>query len=189
MLFAFIATTAFVSCDEEETTDPSPFTKVKMGAQSNTTVGAFYSIGKDKVYTQAQAFEVQDTIDFLCFYEHDTINDRINDMTLSSPGANITGIFTGETSPDTWTTKNLTKFQLPNPAMTVDQFDQLEETDAIIETSFDNTVLSGNKKAKLLLVDDIYAFKTHNNQYGLLKVTEVVQGADGFIKFEYIIKK
>jgi len=188
MLFAFIATSVFVSCDEEET-EKSPFTKVKMGAQSNTTVGAFYSTGTKKVYTQAQAFTNQDTIDFICFYEHDEINDRINDITLASPGANITGIYTGDDAPTAYTTKNLTKFQLPNPAMTVAQFDQLEETDAIIETSFDNTVLSGNKKAKLLLVNDIYAFKTHNNQYGLLKVTEVVQGAGGYVKFEYIIKK
>jgi len=190
MLFAFIAATVFLSCEEDEETS-SPFTTVKMGAQSNITIGAFYSIGMKKVYTQTQAFEKQDTIDFLCFYEHDTVNDRINDITLSSPGANITDIFVDDTitAPDVWTTKNLTKFQEPNPTMTVAQFDLLKETDAIIETSFDNTVLSGNKKAKLLAVNDIYAFKTHNNQYGLLKVTEVLEGNDGYVKFVYIIKK
>ena len=188
LFVAFVATTAFVSCEDEEETK-SPFTTVKMGAQSNATIGAFYSIGMKNVYAQAIAFEKQDTIDFLCFYEHDEINDRINDITLSSPGANITGIFTGETAPDVWTTKNLTKFQLPNPTMTVAQFDLLKETDVIIETSFDNTVLSGNKKAKELAVNDIYAFKTHNNQYGLLKVTEVLEGIDGYVKFVYIIKK
>lgn len=188
LLVAFIATTTFVSCEDEEETK-SPFTTVKMGAQSNTTIGAFYSIGMNTVYTQAVAFTKQDTIDFLCFYEHDTVNNRINDITLASPGANITGIFTGETAPDFWTTKNLTKFQLPNPAITVAQFDALKETDVIIETSFDNTVTSGNKKAKELAVNDIYAFKTHNNQYGLLKVTEVLEGNDGFVKFVYIIKK
>ncbi|MGE0088349.1 MAG: hypothetical protein AB7S50_02610 [Bacteroidales bacterium] len=190
LLFAFIATTTFVSCEDEEETK-SPFITVKMGAQSNTTIGAFYSIEMNSVYNQAVAFTKQDTIDFLCFYEHDEINDRINDMTLASPGANITDIFVDDitTSPDVWTTKNLTKFQEPNPAMTVAQFDLLKETDAIIETSFDNTVLSGNKKAKLLAVNDIYAFKTHNNQYGLLKVTEVLEGNDGYIKFVYIIKK
>jgi len=174
----------FASCKKDDNNETKKLI-VKLGAQSNTTIGAFYSFGENKVYTQDIAATKQDTIEFLCFYEHDEINNRINDITLSSPGANITGIYGGTTTdPANWTIKNLTKFQTPNPSITVEEFDRLEQNDAIIESYFDNTVPTGNKKAKLLTVDDIYAFKTHNNVYGLLKVLEVVEGADGFVKFE-----
>jgi len=40
----------------------------------------------------------------------------------------------------------------------------------------------------LLIKDNIYAFKTQNGTYGLLKVIDVSVGADGFIKFEYKTK-
>jgi len=174
----------FASCKKDDNNETKKLI-VKLGAQSNTTVGAFYSFGENKVYMQDIAATKQDTIEFLCFYEHDEVNNRINDITLSSPGANITGIFGGtSTDPANWTTKNLTKFQAPNPAISVEEFDLLEQNDAVIESYFDNTVTSGNKKAKLLTEDDIYAFKTHNNVYGLLKVLEVVEGANGYVKFE-----
>jgi len=65
----------------------------------------------------------------------------------------------------------------------------LEQNDATIESYLDNTVTSSNKKAKLLKKDDIYAFKNHNGVYGLLKVIEVVQGAEGSVKFEVKLKK
>ena len=176
------------SCSKDDDNEPTKII-VTMGAQSNATIGSFYSIGQNKVSTQTLAFASQDTIDFLCFYEHDVVNNRINDISLASPGSNITGIFTGDTKPDTWTTKNLTKFQAPVPAITVEEFDLLDQNDATIESYFDNTVTSGNKKAKVLVAGNIYAFKNHNNVYGLLKVIEVVQGADGSVKFELKMKK
>jgi len=161
---------------------------VKMGAQSNTSFGSFYSIGQKLVYTQESASTHQDTIDLLCFYEHVEPN-RINDITLSSPGANITGIFTGTTSPDAWTTKRLTLFTLPVTAITTAQFDQLHQNDASISTYFNSTLTSGNKKAKTLAVGIIWAFKTHDNIYGLIKVTSVGQNADGYVEFELKLKK
>jgi len=178
-----------VSCKKDDNNETNKLI-VKMGAQSNTTIGAFYSPGENKVYTQEVAATKQDTIEFLCFYEHDEINNRINDITLSSPGANITGIFGGtSTDPSLWTIKNLTLFQAPVPTITVEEFNQLEQGDAVIESYFDNTVTSGNKKAKLLAIDNIYAFKTHNNIYGLLKVISVGQNADGYVEFEIKYKK
>lgn len=161
---------------------------VKMGAQSNTSFGSFYSIGQKLVYTQELASIYQDTIDLLCFYEH-VEPSRINDITLSSPGANITGIFTGATSPDVWTTKRLTLFTLPVTAITTAQFDQLHQNDASISTYFNSTLTSGNKKAKTLAVGNIWAFKTQDNIYGLIKVTSVAQNADGYVEFELKLKK
>ncbi|SDB92766.1 hypothetical protein [Williamwhitmania taraxaci] len=188
LLLALSAVFIMASCSKDDDNEPAKII-VTMGAQSNTTIGGFYSTGQNKVFTQEVAFANQDTIDFLCFYEHDVVNNRINDISLASPGSTITGIFTGTTSPESWTVKNLTKFQLPNPAITVAEFDQLDQNDAIIDSYFDNTVTSGNKKAKLLEKDNIYAFKNHNGVYGLLRVIEVVQGAEGSIKFELKMKK
>jgi hypothetical protein len=42
-LFAFIATTAFVACDDDDESS-TPFKTVTLGAQDNTTIGGFYSI-------------------------------------------------------------------------------------------------------------------------------------------------
>lgn len=187
LLLCLSAIFIITSC-KDENNEPKKLI-VKMGAQSNTTIGSFYSLGTNKVYTKDLAAANQDTIDFLCFYEHDVVNNRINDITLASPGSNITGIFTGTSDPSNWTTKNLTKFQTPVPAITVAEFDLLEQNDATIPSYFDNSVASGNKKAKTLAADNIYAFKTHNNVYGLFKVISVGQNADGFVEFEIKYKK
>ncbi|RPH31242.1 MAG: hypothetical protein EHM93_14315 [Bacteroidales bacterium] len=186
LLLCFTATLIVASCKKDDN-GPDKII-VKLGAQSNATIGSFYSLGENKVYTQELAAENQDTIDFLCFYEHAEPN-RINDITLASPGATITGIFTGTTEPNSWTTKNLTKFQDPSTEITIEEFDLLDQNDATIDSYFDNTVTGGNKKAKLLTAGDIYAFKTCDNIYGLLKVISVGQNPDGYVEFEVKYKK
>lgn len=197
LLLALLAIFTLGSCDKDDNNEPKKYI-VKIGAQSNSTIGAFYSISENKVYTQAAAFDNQDKIDLVCFYEHDVVNNRINDMTLSSPGANIRDIFTGETDVMNYTTKNLTTITpttlssgagtLPanTPSISLTEFDQLKDGDTIIETYFNSTLTSSNKKAKLLAVNDIYAFKAQNGTYGLFKVIEVSnpQDANGWIKFE-----
>ncbi len=162
---------------------------VKLGAQSNATIGAFYSVSEKKVYTQALAFENQAKIDLLCFYE--VTDTQTNYTTLSSPGANITGIFTGETSVNNFTTKNLTKFTLPATAITVEQFDLIVDGDASIATYFNATITSGNKKAKQLAVGNIYAFLTQDGTYGLFKVISLSnpESETGWIEFELKLYK
>ncbi len=156
---------------------------ITLGAQSNTTIGAFYSIAQNTIYNQTDASNNQSAIDLICFYEHDIVNNRINDITLSSPGANITGIFGGgATDPSQWTTKRLTLFTPPTSTITTTQFDALHQNDPAIQTYFNSGMTSSNKKAKQLLVDNIYAFKTVDNVYGLFKVTAVTQGADGSVQ-------
>ena len=155
---------------------------ITLGAQSHATIGAFYSIAKNKIFNLTEAEADQTAIDILCFYEHDVISvpNRINDITLSSPGANILGIFSGDFT--SWTTKRTTLFTLPATAITPTQFDALHQNDPAIQGYYNVTVTSGNKKAKLLTVDNIYAFKTTDNVYGLFKVTNVVNSADGSVQ-------
>jgi hypothetical protein len=162
--------------------DDNPSTKVAtLGAQDNATTGGFYSVSQDKVYTQDAAYQNQAVIDILCFYE--AANG--NNIAIASPGTGISGIFNGESAPENWTTQNTTYYT--KTTLTPAQFDALAETDELIVTSFDTA--NAYRKAKNLVVDDIYAFKTQAEAYGLFKVTAVVQDTIGSVTFEVKVKK
>ena len=181
LALTFIASSVFMACDDDD--NPSPFKRITLGAQDNTTIGGFYSIADQKVYTLDQATTKQETIDLLCFYE-----EGRNNITIASPGANITGIFTGDNSPENWTVTDTTYFcQVDSAVFYVDAFDALTENDAIIQTLFDTE--NNYRKAKLLEENDIYAFQTEDNLYGLFKVVSVTQGETGSVEIDYIIKK
>jgi len=174
MTVSFIVT----SCDKDE----EPEAKiVKIGAQDNTVTGGFYSVSENKVYTMDAASQNQAAIDILCFYEA----ENGNNIALASPGTNITGIFEGASAPENWTTANTTYFT--KTTLTVEQFDALEETDQLIETSFDTA--NAFRKAKDMKIDDIYAFQLQDSTYCILKVTEVVQDSIGSVEFEIKVKK
>jgi hypothetical protein len=167
-----------ISCNK----DDKPEAKiVKIGAQDNSATGGFYSVSENKVYTMDAASQNQGAIDILCFYE--AANG--NNIAISSPGAGISGIFEGANAPENWTTANTTYFT--KTTLTVEQFDALEETDQLIETSYDTA--NAFRKAKDLKVDDIYAFQVEAGTYCILKVTEVVQDSIGSVEFEIKVKK
>jgi hypothetical protein len=167
------------SCDKNN--DTPTVKTVKIGAQDNTTTGGFYSVAGNKVYTMDAAYASQGAIDIFCFYE--AANG--NNIAIASPGSNITGIFTGASSVENWTTLNTTYFN--KTTLTVTQFDALAETDQLIETSFDTA--NHYRKAKNLQVDDVWAFQVQAGDFGLFKVTEVVQDSIGSVTFEVKVKK
>lgn len=184
LALAFIASSTFIACDKDD--DASPMRRVKIGAQENTTIGGLYSFNNETVYTLEQASQNQSTIDLLCFYENTP--DRQNNITLASPGANIRDIFEGDNAPGNWDITDTTYFyQLETTDLTITQFDALNETDVLIETLYNEE--ESKRKAKDLKVDDIYAFNTEDNYYGILKVVAVTQGATGSVEIEYILKK
>ena len=160
------------------------FNGLALGAQNNTTVDGFisYSASPAVTYTMDEAFDHQADIDMFCFYENTA--SHVNLMTLAAPGSNITGIFSGSTSPENYTTKNVTFFSKTDltPAM----FDAVTN-DAIILESFDPN--NKFKKAKLLVPGDIYAFKLQSGKYGLLKVTNVIGVEDGSLEFDVKLQK
>jgi hypothetical protein len=179
--FLLVLAASFViySCDNGD--DTPEVKKVKIGAQDNTVTGGFYSVAENKVYTMDDAYQNQGAIDIFCFYE--AANG--NNITIASPGSHITGIFTGTSSVENWTTLNTTHFT--KTTLTVEQFDALAETDQLIETSFDTT--NNFRKAKDLKIDDIYAFQVEAGTYGIFKVTDVVQDSTGSVTFEVKVKK
>lgn len=167
------------SCDNSD--DMPEVKKARIGAQDNTATGGFYSVSENKVYTMDEAYLNQDAIDIECFYE--AANG--NNIAIASPGSNITGIYTGPSSVENWTTQNTTYFN--KTTLTVEQFDALAETDQLIETSFDTA--NSFRKAKDLKIDDIYAFQVEAGTYGIFKVTDVVQDSIGSVAFEVKVKK
>lgn len=170
---------SFPSCKSDDEDAPQK-NIAKLGAQTNNTVGGFFSTETKMVYSQDLAFENQAKIDLLCFYE-----EGDNKITLAGPGSRITDIFTGETSPENWTTQNETHFTETTSEITVAQFDQIQDGNEIIRSYFNETQTSGYRKAKDLQVDDIRAFMTVDSTFVIYKVLSVAQGADGFVEFEY----
>jgi hypothetical protein len=178
-LLVLVTVSFFVtSCNKDE--EPSVKT-VKIGAQANAGTGGFYSVSENKVYMMDAAAQNQAMIDILCFYEE----ANGNNIAIASPGTGISGIFSGNSAPENWTTQNTTYYT--KTTLTTAQFDALAETDQLIVTSFDTA--NAYRKAKNLVIDDIYAFKTQAEAYGLFKVTEVVQGADGSVTYEVKVKE
>ncbi len=183
MMILLAGTVIFQGCkDDDETPEVK---KVSLGAQDNVNTGGFYSVSENKVYTMENAFNNQGAIDIFCFFEAKKASDAANNIAMASPGSGIDGIFSGSAAPENWTTQNTTFFCATT--LTVAQFDALEETDQLIETSFDQE--NAYRKAKDLKVDDIYAFKTQSGTYGLFKVTQVTQGSTGSVAFEVKVKK
>lgn len=136
------------------------------------------------MYTLEQAFADQVSIDLICFYE--LYNDNLT--SIASPGANIRDVFTGDYDFANWdTTKTTYLYQLADTVFNVTLFAALTENDAIIETLYNAD--EARRKAKNLQVNDIYSFKTEDNQYGLFRVVSVVPDSIGSVEIEYILKK
>jgi len=168
----------FSSCEKENEVKKKIST---IGAQANNTIGGYFSVSENAIYSQSDAFNNQTAIDILCFYEEATGNN----VALASPGSGITGIFTGDSAPENWLVQNTTYFYIT--PLTAEQFDALTETDQIIESSFIEA--DSRRKAKDMQPGLVVSFKTTTGTYGLLKVMEVVQGEAGSVKFEVKIKK
>jgi hypothetical protein len=160
------------------------YNTLTIGAQNNTADKGFisYSNSTTTQYTQDEAFNHQADIDMFCFYENTT--GHVNLMTLAAPGSNITGIFTGATSTENYTTKNVTYFV--KTTLTAAQFDAVQN-DAVILASYDPN--NKFKKAKLLTVGDVYSFKLQSGKYGLYKVTAVDGVEDGKVTIAVKIQK
>jgi hypothetical protein len=161
-------------------------TGITLGAQNNVTVESFLSYSNNAAtkYFQAEAFNHQADIDMFCFYEDNETHH--NYMTLAAPGSNITGIFSGSTAPDQYTTKNLTYFE--KTELTATEFDAIAN-DAVVLASFNPDPSVKRKKASVLTVGDVYAFRLQSGKTGLFKVTAVTGVEDGTLQMDVKIQK
>lgn len=149
---------------------------VTLGAQSNTTIGSFYSLSFDEVYNLSEAYLKQSQVDLLCYY--DFIDGDNN--TISSPGANLDpSVFVGPNAPSNWTDINTTRFVFLNNVGAMD-FDLSKNDSLILSNSFDFPI--GKRKAKNLVKDQIFAFETDKGLKGLFKVLEVTDQDAGTVQ-------
>jgi hypothetical protein len=160
------------------------YTTILVGAQDNATTESFLSFSNNQAtkYFQAQAFLNQDKIDLFCFFENTVTHQNM--MSLGSPGSNITGVFTGATSPDNYTTKNLTRFY--KTTLTAAQFDAVQN-DAILLDSYN--AAESRKKASVLDVGEVYAIQTDSGLNGLIKVIAVSGEEAGTLEIAVKIQK
>jgi hypothetical protein len=175
----------FNSCEKEDPKPEEIKNIVTLGSQLNTTYKGFFSVSEGKTYNQSEAFDNQDKIDIISFYDV-AVTDNLT--SFGAPGSNIKDIFTGDTAPANWTVKNQTYFTLPTSPITIEEFNALKDGDDAIQSYYNSAQTSGNKMSKNLQVDDIRCFKTASDTYGIYLVLEVVQGENGYIKIEYKTK-
>ncbi len=162
------------------------YASITLGAQDNATLPTFLSLtNSDSLrYFLAQAFDNQANVDMFLFYEAGI------EMTFAAPASNITGIFSGQYDPNTYTTKNLTRYS--DTPLTAAQFDAVAN-DAQILANF--TAPAGKyKKSANLVAGKVIAFQTQAGKYGLIKIKTVngstaTGSADGTVEFALKIQK
>jgi len=140
------------------------FPSVEMGAQNNS-IGSFYSLTEDSVYTSNHAFENQDKID-LCYY-YDFI--ETDEHTIASPGASIDeSVYPGVSGLSNWTNRRTTRFKLTN-ITEVEFLNALN--DSLLIGAYGQS--DGKRKAKNLQTGNIFSFKNEDGKTGLFRVNSV----------------
>jgi len=151
-----------------------------LGAQNCTTTGSFLSLNSGNRWFQNDAFNLQDSIEMLYYY--DSTGDA---NTIASPGANIgTYIYEGVTSPLYWLVRNETRYF--KTTYTAADFNNIQN-DSLLLVAYDQ--INGKRKAKNLVAGDVYSFKTTYSKYGMFLVEQVTGTDSGTIKFSIKMQK
>lgn len=149
------------------------YTDKILGSHQSATGSSFASFD-GSVYSLADAKANAEKIDFLYFF------GATNLATLAAPDdADAANVFFDATNGlQTWSVLNDTRFK--DAGLTSAQFDAvMNSTELFIIASQPAPDAS---KASELEVDDVLAFKTAAGKYGLVKVTNIVEGAAGNIE-------
>ncbi|MCX6231196.1 MAG: hypothetical protein NTZ33_06595 [Bacteroidetes bacterium] len=141
------------------------YPSITLGGQNNTSIGSFSSFSNGLVYNLNDASTNQALIDLLYYYS--VTNQEYN--CIASPGANITGIFSGANAPEFWSVKNTTYFSRTVINIPLSSFDNALNDSIIIANIFSN----GGRKAKALTANQIWGFQTQTGKFGLMKIINV----------------
>lgn len=159
------------------------FPNVKLGAQNNTETGSFFSLTNGNVYTLEQAYNNQELIDLLYFY--DNFLD-LEENIIASPGANLTDVFPGTYDVTSWDVKNTTRYSRAKLDVTEAEFDYAQNDSILIANSF--SFESGGRKTKFLKPGDIYSF-VRDGIIGMFKVVSTSGETSGYIIVDIKIQK
>ncbi|HNW70486.1 MAG TPA: hypothetical protein PKI01_08800 [Bacteroidales bacterium] len=151
-----------------------------LGAQNCPSAGSFMSVRSGHIWFQADAFDMQDSIELLYYYDPAGDNN-----TIASPGANIDAtIYSSATSPIYWAVRNETRFF--KTTYTTADFNNIQN-DSLLLVAYDE--INGKRKAKNLVAGDVYSFKTTHAKYGMFAVESVTGADSGTIQFSLRIQK
>ncbi|HTO14976.1 MAG TPA: hypothetical protein VLZ83_04360 [Edaphocola sp.] len=151
---------------------------VLLGGNKHLTLGSFYSVSENKVFTIANAKANAANIDFAYYYGAE------NKATIAATSdAGAIQVFNDPTNGlSTWTTKKDTKFK--KTQITAVQFDEIEN-DA--EISILESI--SNSSVTKLAENDVIAFETEEGKKGLFKITELKANSEGSITIIVKVQK
>jgi hypothetical protein len=172
------ATTSLQITTELGTTPINSFPMKILGSYDSQTGSSFASID-GSVYTLAEAFAHQASVDFLYWWGGST------SATIGAPDdPNANLVFTGANGLPNWTTKNATRFVLTT--LTVAEFDAINDGNVLATEAAGATTLT---RMGQLVVDNVFGFKTQTGKYGLIKVTNINEGAAGDITIDVKVQQ
>jgi hypothetical protein len=163
----------------EESSGPiNTFTMKILGSYQSSYGSSFASID-GSVYTLAEAKANSAKVDFLYWWGAST------SATLGAPDdENAADVYDNATNGiPTWPTKNATRFK--STSTTAAEFDTFTDDSEIvgIATGADQTRIGS------LTSGSVLAFVTASGKYGMIKVTNVVAGADGSITIDVKVQQ
>ncbi|HAF31082.1 MAG TPA: hypothetical protein DCG75_18755 [Bacteroidales bacterium] len=159
------------------------FLNVQLGAQNSSEYGSFFSTESGMVYTMQEAFNNQEIIDLLYYYDD---FDKLEENIITSPGANLTGVYSGIYDVNNWETKNTTRFSREKLNVTIEEFETAANDSILIANSF--AFESGGRKTKFLESGDIYSF-VRGYKSGMFKVVSTSGTTSGNIIVDIKIQK
>jgi len=140
------------------------YAPIDFGAQDNQQYGGCYNIADSSMFFHQEVAAdtaLQSGIDMLCFY------NEIDKNTIASAGANIEdGIF--PTNPGNWTFVNTTRYF--KTSLSAEDFNSAINDSIIIANYVEG---DAKRKAKKLMPDDIYTFRTQSGKLGIFMVNGV----------------
>ncbi len=152
---------------------------VELGAQDHSSLGGFYNLFGQQVFTLPDAFNNQDSVQMYYYY------DAVDENTIASPNANIDTTITGSTYGfSNWTTRN--EIRYVKLSITQQDFDNCQHDSTIIANLFQYD--TGKRKSKNLIPGDIYEF-SHDGRYGIFYVNNVVGTTAGTINITIKIQE
>ncbi len=152
---------------------------ISLGAQENSLVGGFLSFTDHSINDLQTAFNKQSSIDLIYYYEGSDEN------TIASPGANIDkDVFDDSQGPSYWSISRTTNYL--KTSLAVADFEVIQN-DSLLIASYNET--NAKRKAKNLMKDDIYSFKTEDGKLGLFLVRLITGKEDGTIEIAVKIQE
>ena len=159
------------------------YTQVRIGAQSHTSIGSFWSPADNTVHFLSSACQIQEAIHFIYYYGTGAL--AVNECTLSSPNDNdVPSVFTGPCGLAEWNVRNESRYLLTS--LNEQDFNQVSN-DSLLIASYDPIL--AKRKGKNAAPGQVWSFRFQNGKLGLMYIHESIHGVDGSLLFSVKIQQ